>query len=131
MNRSELIDALVAAGAGDKRHVSNMLKHQEQVIADALGRGEDVVIPGIVKLTWDYRARQAKGSRWKKGDMRTKFGGEQEVAEEDSPAVTERFRLKAAVTGAAYRLRPGTKPEAQKEFKASKTGKAVLKRKKA
>jgi len=130
MNRSELIADLVDRGAGDRRHVTNMLKCLEEATVDALSAGEDVTIPGIVKLSWGYRAPQKKAARWRKGDEVTGFGGVATIKEEDSPPVTEKATIKPSLTGAAYRTRPKGSAEDQKAFFATKLGKAVRARKK-
>lgn len=129
LNKSQLVDALVERGAGDRKHVKNMLDHLTAVALEELEAGNDFVVPGLVKLEYTYRKPQKKGERWRKGEEKTGFGGVVETAEADSPPVTKLIKLRAVVTGKAYKLRPGTKPEAQKEFFATKTAKAVVRRK--
>lgn len=124
-----LVENLVDRGAGDARHVRNMLVALADAAADAVAAGEDFTVPGIVKLQFDYAAPKAKGSRWKKGEEVAGFGGVVSVKDTDSPAVKEKFRLKPLLTGDVRRFKPGTKPEAQSAFAKSRAGKNVKKRK--
>lgn len=129
LTKSELIDILVEDGAGDRRHVSNMLNTLAAVGLEEIEAGEDFIIPGLVKIFYTYRKPQKKGERWKKGETRVGFGGVETVADSDSPPVKPAVRLKAAPTGAIARAKPKTSLEAQSAFLKSAAGKAVAKRK--
>lgn len=129
LNRGQLIEALVDRGAGDRKHVGNVLKHLAEVAEDEIGEGNDFVIPGVVRIDWQYRDPQKRGERWKKGDEVTGFGGIASVKDADSPAVAARVKLRAVPTGAVARLKPGSKPEVQKEFLKGKVGRAIARRK--
>jgi len=129
LNRGQLVDAIVAKGAGDKKHVSNMLKALTEVATEEVELGNDFTIPGIVKIFYAYRKPQTRGSRWKKGDTVTGFGGIESIKDADSPKVTAAAKLKAMPTGLVGRLKPGSKPEAQSAFLKTKAGRAVAKRK--
>jgi nucleoid DNA-binding protein len=109
--------------------VKRVLDSLAELAASEIEEGEDFTVPGIVRLTYTYRAPQKKGARYKKGDTYTGFGGVETTAEEDSKPITEQIRLKASPTGAVYKARPGTKPDAQKAFLRSKAGKVVKARK--
>jgi nucleoid DNA-binding protein len=128
LNKSQLIEALVEEGAGDRRHVNHVLNSLAEVAASEIEKGEDFVIPGVAKLTFTYRKPQKKGQRWKKGDTVTGFGGIEAVKDEDSPAVKAAIKLKAVPTGKVARLKPGSKPEAQSDFLKSKAGRNVARR---
>lgn len=125
----DLVEKLVGRGAGDTNHVRNMLKTLAELAADELAAGNDFTVPGVAKLQYSYRAPQAKGSRWGKGDTVVGFGGIEQVKDSDSPAVKARITLKASATGDCRKFKPGTKPEVQKAFLTSKAGKDVVKRK--
>jgi len=129
MTHRELVDALVENGAGDRRHVTNMLKHLSAVVANAVGQGEDVVVPGLAKIYWAYRKPLKRGERWKKGDEVTGFGGISSVKDADSPPVKPQATLKVAVVGAVAKHKPGRKPEVQAEFLKSRTGRVIARRK--
>jgi hypothetical protein len=129
LTKGGLIDELVERGAGDRRHVSNMLNALAETAQDELAAGEDFIVPGVVKLFYTYRKPQKKGERWKKGDTVTGFGGIESVKDADSPPVKAAIKLKANPTGAVARNKPGSKPEAQSAFIKSKAGKAVIRRK--
>jgi hypothetical protein len=129
LNMSEIaadIEDMTGVGQNLTKHV---LRALAEIAAEEIEAGEDFTVPGIVSIKYAYKPPQKKGERWRKGQERTKFGGETEIAESDSPPVKASIRLKAAPTGAVYKLRPGTKPEAQAAFLKSKTGKAVISRK--
>jgi nucleoid DNA-binding protein len=129
LNKSELINELVERGAGDRQHVRNMLEKLADVVYEQLEAGEDVVIPSIVKLSYDYKPAVKKGEKYKKGETYVGFGGVETVAEADSKPRSRSVRLVAKVTGDVAKLKPGQKAEAQREFFAGRTGKALLKRK--
>lgn len=128
LTRSELIEELVERGAGDKKHVSNMLKKLAELAGEELAAGHDFSVPGIVNIRFRYQPAQKKGERFKKGDEVTGFGGVTEVKDADSPARKEKFILKPALIGQASKAKPGTKPEAQAAYAKSPAGKAVKKR---
>lgn len=125
----ELVDRLVASGAGDATHVRNMLRALADVAGSAIAAGEDFTVPGIVKLQFNYTAPQAKGARWKKGEEVAGFGGIVSLKEEDSPAKKAKVVLKAFPIGTVRAGKPGSKPEAQAAFMKSRAGKSILKRK--
>lgn len=110
--------------------VKSVLDALADCAAEEIFNGEDFTIPGIVRLRYNYRGAQRKGERYKKGDTVTGVGGVERVADADSPPRTERCTLKAYPTGEINKLKPGTKPEAQKAFFQTKAGKAVRARKK-
>lgn len=114
---------------GGKRQIANILDGLADLAASQLEAGEDFTVPGIAKLTYTYRGKRPKGDKYKKGETYVGFGGVEVTAEADSKPVTEMVKLRAAPAGHAAKLKPGAKPEAQKAFLASKTGKAVRKRK--
>jgi nucleoid DNA-binding protein len=129
LTKSELIDELVARGAGERRHVNNMLKHLADVAQEQVAAGNDFTVPGIVRVVWNYRAPKKKGERWKKGDMVQGFGGSSEVKDSDSPPITAKARLVASPTGAVGRLKPKADDATQKDFLKSKAGKNIATRK--
>ena len=129
LTKSELIDEIVESGAGDRRHVRNMLDALADIGLEEIGAGEDFVIPGLAKIFYTYRKPQKKGERWKKGQTVTGFGGIESVKDSDSPPVKPGIRLKAIPTGPASRLKPKTSAEEQAAFLKSAAGKAVVKRK--
>lgn len=128
LNKTELINELVERGVGDRRHVSHMINALAEVGVEQLQAGEDFVLPGLVRLSYSYRKAQKKGERWRKGEEVTGFGGVTSVKDTDSPPVKAKIRLVAKPTGAAARVKPGSRPEAQSEFLKSSTGKAVVRR---
>lgn len=129
LTKSQIAQELSDQGLGGKVQISRILDGLSAVAAEQLAQGEDFTVPGVARLTYTYRGKQAKGSRWKKGEERTGFGGIVQVADSDSPPVTEQVKLKATPAGVCAKLKPGTKPEAQTEFLKSSTGKAVRRRK--
>ena len=129
LTKSQLVDELVEHGAGDRRHVNNMLNALAEIGLEEIQQGEDFIVPGLVKIFYAYRKPQKKGERWKKGETVTGFGGVESVKDADSPPVKAGIRLKSAPTGAVARFKPGTKPEVQAAFLKSKAGKAVVARK--
>ena len=129
LTKSQLVAELVESGAGDKKHVTNMLNALADIALDELELGNDFVVPGVVKLHYTYRKPQKKGERWKKGETVTGFGGIESVKDSDSPPVKAAIKLRASLTGAVARGKPGSKPEAQSAFLKSKAGRAVVRRK--
>jgi nucleoid DNA-binding protein len=129
LTKSELIDVIVDSGAGDRRHVRNMLDALADIGLEEIADGEDFVIPGLAKIFYTYRKPQRKGERWKKGETVTGFGGIESVKDTDSPPVKAGIRLKAIPTGPMARLKPKTKVEDQAAFLKTSAGKAVAKRK--
>jgi len=111
----------------------NLVKHVLDSLADLaaaeIEEGQDFTVPGVVRFTFSYRAPLKKGARYKKGQTYTGFGGVEQTAEEDSKPVTEQVKLKAYPAGAINKVKPGSKPEAQKAFLRSAAGKAVRTRK--
>jgi nucleoid DNA-binding protein len=128
LTKTQIVDELVAKGAGDKRHVNNMLKALEEVAVEQIAKGEDFALPGVARVEYVYRAPKRKGERWTKGQTVSTMRGE-EIKDSDSPPVAERCVLKAKPIGTVAKLRPGTKPEAQKEFFKTRAAKAVRARK--
>lgn len=130
ITRAELIAELVERGAGDKKHVGNMLNHLRDVVAEEVAMGEDLILPGIVKFAYDYRPPKKKGERWKKGDKRVNnITKEETVAEADSPPVKPRIRLQARPVGAVGKAKPSTNAEKQAVFMKTNAGKYIIKRK--
>lgn len=109
--------------------IKNVLDELANVAADEIADGNDFSVPGICRISYNYRAPQKKGSRWTKGSTRVGFGGVEQVADSDSPPVKERVTLKAAPSGLVGKLKPSTKPEAQSAFLKTRTAKAVRARK--
>jgi len=98
------------------------------IAADEIEAGEDFTMPGVVRITWRYKAPQAKGARWKKGDSVVGFGGIESVKDTDSPPVKAAVVLKPALTGEVAKLRP--KSTQMADYMKTKTAKAVVARKK-
>ena len=124
----------IAADIADDTGVGqNLVKHVldslAELAAEEIKAGEDFTIPGVVRLSFSYRAPLRKGAKYKKGETYTGFGGVEQTAEEDSKPVTEMIKLKAFPVGAVNQAKPGSKPEAQKVFLKSAAGKAVRTRK--
>lgn len=128
MGKSEIVAALVEAGAGDKKHVTNMLDKLADLAADEIAEGYDFIIPNVVKLQYRYKAAQKKGERYVKGDTVKGPQGER-VADADSPARKASVKLVAAPYGKVAKLKPGN-AEGQAAFLKTKTGKAVAGRSK-
>jgi len=109
--------------------VKHVLDSLAELAATEVADGEDFTVPGVVRLSFTYRAPQKKGAKYKKGEKYTGFGGVEVTAEEDSKPVTEMVKLKAFPVGAVGQAKPGSKPEAQKDFLKSAAGKNVRSRK--
>jgi nucleoid DNA-binding protein len=109
--------------------VKNVLDALAELALDEISQGEDFTVPGIAKLSYSYRAPQKKGDRWSKGQEVVGFGGIASVKDADSPPVKALIKLRASLTGAVSRNKPGTKPEAQAAFMKTKAAKRVIARK--
>lgn len=129
LSKSQIADELAAQDLGGKRQIINILNGLTDLAVQEIEAGEDFVVPGIAKISYAYRAKRPKGDKYKKGDTYVGFGGIETVAEADSKPVTEQVRLKATPTGAVAKMKPGSRPEAQKDFLKTTTGKAVRRRK--
>jgi hypothetical protein len=128
LTKTQLAERIAGKGGGGKQQVLHVLNELANVAAEEIEAGEDFVVPGVCRIKFTYRAPQKKGAKYKKGDTYTGFGGVEQIAEEDSKPVSEQIKLRATPTGKVGQLKPGTKPEAQKEFLKSRAGKAVKKR---
>jgi nucleoid DNA-binding protein len=129
MSKNELAQQIEFKCGVKPRLAKTVLDALAEIAAEEIEKGNDFTVPGIAKLSFRYSPASKKGERWKKGEERTKFGGEVEIAEADSPATKAKIALKAAPTGKVAKLKPGTKPEAQAVFLKSKAGRAVAARK--
>ena len=130
LSRSEIANEITARTGIAPNLVKHVITSLSEVAAEHVGKGEDLVVPGICKFTWDYRAPQTKGSRWKKGDERTnQITKEVSIAEADSPPVKARARVRVFTAGLVSKAKPGTKPEQQTAFLRTKPGKTVAQRK--
>lgn len=134
LSKSQLVAEIVEAMKEDgvtlpPRNVKDTLDGLAIVAAEQVEQGEDFTVPGVAKLTYTYRAPQKKGAKYKKGETYVGFGGVEQVAEADSKPVSEQVKLRAVPTGEVSKLKPGTKPEAQKAFLKTAAGKAVRARK--
>lgn len=127
LTKSQIAAELVALGAGDKKHVTNMLDKLAQLAAEEIEDGNDFVIPNVVKISYRYKASQKKGDRYKAGDTVKGPQGER-VADADSPARKASVKLVAAPYGAVAKLKPGN-AEGQAAFLKTKAGKNVVSRK--
>lgn len=129
LSKSQIAAAISEETGIGKQLITNVLNDLAALAADEVEAGNDFVVPGIAKIAYTYRAPQAKGAKYKKGDTYVGFGGVETVAEADSKPVTERITLKAQPTGLLNKVKPGTKPEVQKAFMKTKTAKAIRARK--
>lgn len=130
LSKSELVAELVDRGAGDRKHVRNMLDHLADIAQEEILAGEDFTVPGICKLSFRYTKPQTKGSRWKKGDEVVGFGGIATIKDADSPVVKAKVRLLAAPLGSIKAHLPKTRDDAaMRAFLRSKPGKYIADRK--
>jgi hypothetical protein len=129
LTKMEIARELEAEGLGRARQIANILDGLANLAASEIGQGEDFTVPGIVKVAYTYTPAVKKGERFLKGDTYVGFGGEEKVAEADSPARKAKIKLAARPAGHVARLKPGSKPEAQSAFLKSKAGRAVVRRK--
>ena len=128
LTKSQIADELVEMGAGDKKHVTNMLDKLAQLAEEEIAEGNDFVIPNITKISYRYKPAQKKGERYKAGDTVKGPQGER-VADADSPARKASVKLVAAPYGRVAKLKPGN-AEGQAAFLKTKPGKAVAGRRK-
>lgn len=130
LSKHQIAGILADQAYGNKRQIANILDGLADLAMDEIEAGEDFTVPGICRLSFAYRAPQAKGARWKKGDSVVGFGGVEAVKDADSPAVTGQVKLRAAATAKIKGLLPkSTDKPAQSAFLRSKVGKAVAARK--
>ena len=108
MTKNELVSEMADELELGKQQVREMIDLLAEIAVDEVGQGNDFVVPGIVRLTYNYTKPR------KKGDKYTGFGGEQIVADANRPA---RVKLSA-------RLVRDVKVVAATDTK-SKAGKAV------
>lgn len=130
LSKSQIAGELADMGLGGKRQITNILDGLAELAEDEINLGEDFTVPGICKVAYTYRPANAKGERWKKGEEVVGFGGIASIKDADSPATKQKIGLRASPTGRVGKLKPGTKPPVQAAFLKSKTGKAVIARKK-
>jgi nucleoid DNA-binding protein len=104
LTKGEIITRLSEDGAGGRNQVKAVLDGLAELAESELLKGENFTIPGIAKINWRYTAPLKKGERYKKGETYTGFGGVEQTAEQDSPARKQSIKLKAALSGPAYRI---------------------------
>jgi nucleoid DNA-binding protein len=75
----------------------NIMNCMAEIALEEIKAGEDFVVPGIVRITFNYRKAFKKGERFKKGETVVGFGGMEQVKEEDSKATKETMKLKANI----------------------------------
>lgn len=110
--------------------VKAVLDALAMIAEEELADGEDFTVPGIARISYRYQTPLKKGERHKKGDTVVGFGGQERVAEEDSPARKAKVKLVAAPAGALKKLVPkGNDSDGQRTFLSSKAGKAIRARK--
>jgi nucleoid DNA-binding protein len=130
LSKTELVEELVYRGAGEKRHITNMLKHLADIAQEEISKGEDFTVPGIAKITWRFTKPRPKGDRWKKGDTVTGFGGVESVKDADSPEIKASVKLRGEPMAILKRSAPKSSDKAaQRKFLSSRAGKAIAARK--
>jgi nucleoid DNA-binding protein len=100
LTKSELIGRIADKGAGGRQQVKHVLDALAEVAEEEVAAGNDITIPGVVRVSWKYTSPLKKGEKYKKGETYVGFGGVEQEAEADSKARKESVKLKAAPTGA-------------------------------
>jgi nucleoid DNA-binding protein len=96
---SELAERLAERDLGGKQQIRNIIAGLIEEVASEVDKGENVTIPGLLKINWRYSAARKKGEMYRKGEERTGFGGVVSIAEEDSPARKQSIKLGVSFLG--------------------------------
>src|SRR5262245_40151546 len=80
MTKNELVSEIAEEFNYSKQQIREILDMLAEIAVDEIGDGNDFVVPGIVRLTYNYTKPR------KKGDKYTGFGGEEIIAKEARPA---------------------------------------------
>ena len=105
LTKNELADRIAATGAGGRQQVKRILDALGDVVAEEISAGNSVSVPGVAALKFRYTAARKKGELYRKGEEKTGFGGNKEIAEEDSKARKEKIDLKADLAPNLKRLK--------------------------
>lgn len=102
LSRSQ-IATKIEERCGIKPNLSmRIMKELGEVIAEHVKSGEDITVPGVVRISYGYTPAR------KKGDKYIGFGGEEKTVEKATP---EKIRLSVNYPGGKTKLLPkkGTK----------------------
>jgi Bacterial DNA-binding protein len=129
LNKTEICRELSASTGLGANAVKHVLDDLAELAGEQLEVGEQFIVPGICRIKYVHTPAAAKGSRWRKGEIKVNpFTGEEVVKESDSPPTKARIRMTIGAIGVVRKMKPGSKPQAQAEFIKSKTGKAVVRK---
>jgi nucleoid DNA-binding protein len=130
LSKMQIAAELEAMDLGRKRQIANILDGLAQLAQEEIAAGEDFTVPGIARLSYTYRAPQAKGDKYKKGETYVGFGGAEITAEADSKPVKPLVKIRPTAVAAIKNIVPkSTDAAAQRKFLSTKVGKYVVSRK--
>lgn len=95
LTKNELADRIADTGAGGRTQVKRVLDALAEVVESEIQRGEDVSVPGVVRIKFNYTPPLKKGEKYKKGETYIGFGGIENVADADSKARKQAIKLRA------------------------------------
>jgi nucleoid DNA-binding protein len=113
LTKSELVAEISDDTQVSKADVRKVLDDLAVLAADEVAAGEDFTIPGVGKIVWRYTKPKKKGQKY------PGFGGEEKVAEKNTPA---KLWLAATAHGSLKKIGKAT-------TLSSKAGKNVAARK--
>lgn len=130
LTKHQIAAELADMGLGHKKQIANILDGLAELAEDEIANGEDFTVPGICRISFNYRAPKAKGERWSKGDTVVGFGGIEQEKDADSPAVKALVKLRPTVAAKLKTSLPkSTDATGQRRYLSTKVGKYVAERK--
>lgn len=117
---SELAERLSDRDLGGKQQIKNIINGLVEEVTSEADKGENVTIPGLLKINWRYSAARKKGDMYRKGEEKTGFGGNVSVAEEDSPARKQSIKLGVSLLGGLNRVKKSEDAQKRAIKKAKK-----------